>query len=404
MFSRVPINIRILFFALFCCAYFLPLTANSQVNYINPRNIGNCLWDGEHDVSPCIQEAIDAAAPKASSVRIPSGRWPLRKVLVLADNVTIQGDVGGSILQPTEDNTSWPVLLVGKVGTRNVLVENITFDGGGPDFSNPKPIIEATGTSKIIFDNIVLRNSRGAGIVLQGGTQFSGIRNSHFLNIGNHWKHTHLKNDRYQAIVFCCGKGNVNNFATDNRFDDIGLDALQIANQNSFIALRNSFSLEGYQWRQTQFGDYPAAIFALQSTNVTIRENTIINAPGSGIDAPGLQDSLISQNIISGCGSAGIGIFVGYDKKMQSSHIFIQENTISNNAQWARATFVGGITVSGGSPTEISISGNTVTDTQGIKTQSYGILVRGVTNAATIRADRSNRLTGNRIGERARHE
>ena len=70
-------------------------------------------------------------------------------------------------------------------------------------------------------------------------------------------------------------------------------------------------------------------------------------------------------------------------------------NTVTNNVRWNQASFLGGITIAGGTPSNITISGNTVTDTQPAKTQKYGIYVRHGTNVSNLRVDPDNRLSGN---------
>ena len=364
---------------------------------IEAKGTGNCGWDGKQDVSPCIQQAI-AAAQGAGVVHIPAGTWPLGKAIIATDNITLQGDGDKTVLVPASGNTSEPVLLEIKLHAKNVTVKAITFDGGGAEFPNDKTVISGTSVTHILFDDVTVRNTHGVGLLLQGGTSDSGVQHSRFINLGNHWKVTKERKDRIQGLVFCCGTGNTGNFAIDDRFEDIGLDALQIGNQDGFVARNNTFNLSNDQFRQVKSGDYPAGIFAIDSRNVTISDNTIRNSPGNGIDAPGLQNSTISHNTILGSGSAGIGIFIGYDKKTQAHDDTIVGNTVTNSGQWSQASFLGGITVAGGTPANITISGNTVTDTQSAKTQKYGVFVTRGTSPANLKIDPDNHLAGNLAG------
>jgi hypothetical protein len=369
--------------------------AASAEQVIRAERAGSCPWDGKQDVAPCIQQAINSAAGKGGTVHIPAGEWPIGNAIVAADNVYIEGDSGKTVLKAVPRNEANPVLLKLKNGAKNVIVKGITFDGGGQDFSNDKPVISGTTVTHVVFDDVVVRNTHGVGILLQGGTSNSGVQNSRFVNVGNHWKTTLNRKDRIQGLLFCCGKDNTHNFAVGNHFEDIGLDALQIGDQDDFSAKNNVFDLSNDQFRQLKSGDYPAGIFAIQSRHVTIADNVIRNAPGNGIDAPGLEDSTIYHNTIVGSGSAGIGIFIGYDKKTQAQNVSIVGNTVSNNVHWNLASFLGGITISGGTPSNITISGNTVTDTQPSKTQKYGVYVRRGTQVSNLKVDPDNRLSGN---------
>jgi hypothetical protein len=60
---------------------------------IKARNFGACVWDGAHDVAPCIQAAIGAAAAIGGAiVRLPAGHWPVASALTInASGVGLQG-------------------------------------------------------------------------------------------------------------------------------------------------------------------------------------------------------------------------------------------------------------------------------------------------------------------------
>ncbi len=193
------------------------------------------------------------------------------------------------------------------------------------------------------------------------------MRNSRFVNLGNHWKATYAAKDRIQGVVFCCGEGNRNNFAQNNSFSDIGLDALQFSNQDDFTASNNTFLLENHEHSVVSAPDFPAAIFPLQSTNSKIDGNTICGSQGNGIDAPGLSNTTISNNKISESNSCGIALFMGYDKNTQSEHVYITNNVITDNVR-SGGLCKGGIAIGSGSPHDIVLAGNTVMNTKNQKT------------------------------------
>lgn len=368
--------------------------AEASTRLLDPKRFGNCVWDGAHDVTLCIQAAVNAAGDKAAILRLPPGIWPLGQHVNLPANVTLIGERGQTILGPFSTNKSNPVLING-MNIVNVLIKNIVFDGGGDKFSNPSPLVVITRAQNVIFDNIIVQNTRGAGIFLQGGINNSGVRKSRFVHVGNYWKTTRNRADRLQALVFCCGIGNSGNFAEDNYFEDVGLDALQFSEQSRFTAVDNVFNLENNQHALINSPDFAAAIFPMDSVDSIITGNTISGAQGCGIDAPAFQRSTISRNKISNSQACGIGLFEGYDHRTQTSGISILGNTITNNVHWKASPFRGGITIAGGTPDHIKISRNIISDTQQIKTQSFGIQVISGTKVSDLKIDRSNKIIGN---------
>jgi hypothetical protein len=360
----------------------------------DPRQYGSCLWDGRHDVTPCLQAAVESAAKDGGRVQLPAGTWPLGTALMLRDKVTLAGANSATTLLPTKTNTSDPVLVKG-FGINGASIEHVTFDGGGQDFGNAHALIVITHANDIVIDNITVQNVRGPGLVLQGGITRSVVRNSHFEHIGNHWRTTRKPADRLQAVIFCCGTGNAHNSATGNYFEDIGLDSLQFSDQSYFTASRNTFNLENGEHALMAAPDFPAAIFPMNSIDSVITDNTINGAQGCGIDAPGLRQTGISGNRISNCQACGIGLFLGYDKTTNASDVTITGNTITDNVRWKESPFKGGITIASGSPHDIVITHNVVGNTTALKTQRFGVQVVGNTVVTALSVDSSNELGGN---------
>ncbi len=347
----------------------------SQGLEVSAASFESNLWSGHQDVGPAIQAAInDVSQAGGGIVEIPAGVWDIGAPIQLASNVELVGVGKGATLMPTaSDNGS--VLLLNGYNVHDDLIQNITFDGGGSNFANPNPVIEITIGDNIVFNDITVENSRGIAVLIQGGVQNSGVENSTFVNIGNYWKTTGSANDRVQAVVFCCGTGNTNNFADYNKFSDIGLDALQLSNQNGFSAIGNTFKLQDNQHKLLNTSTYPAAIFAMDDTNALISGNNIYNAQGCGIDAPGLVDSSITNNVISGCYAAGIGLFEDYSGQTQASNVIVSGNSLTNNVQWSKSPFDGQITIYNGSPSNITLSNNNIIQTTKTKYATYAVEV-----------------------------
>jgi hypothetical protein len=382
-----------LFILVFVSFARLCATATGEPAAMAVAAYGNCVWDGRHDVGPCIQQAVEQAAKSGGTVEIPHGIWLIGEAIQMASNVNLRGGADGATLSPTADNNSNPVLLRA-VNFKHIAIENLTFNGGGADFSNGNPIIAATSGQNIVFDHLIVQNAHGIGLLVQGGVSQSGISNSHFNNIGNHWKSTLNAKDRAQAVVFCCGQGNANNFAQNNHFSDIGLDALQFSNQDGFSAASNFFELENGEHRLIRAPDFPSAIFPMYSTNSEITGNSIHGAQGCGIDAPGLSHSSITNNTISASSACGIGLFLGYDKKTQTEYVKLSNNTVTNNVTWNDSPFKGGVTIRGGEPHAIDLEGNTIANTQNKRTQVFAIQVTSDTRLTDLVIGENNKLGG----------
>jgi hypothetical protein len=280
----------------------------------------------------------------------------------------------------------------------NVRVEGVSFDGGGSRHPNAANVIQGYKVSNVTFDGIALRHTRGIGLLMSSDIVGSTIRNSIFEDLGNFWKISHKAVDRKQGVVFCCGGGNRGNAAINNRFSDVGLDALQFTDQSDVVVSGNRFNLENQQRETVKAPDYPAAIFLAHVNRATIQGNTVSHAQGSCIDAPGLTDAAISRNILTECGAAGLGLFDtrSYDGPFVTArHIIVSGNTITNNARWAYSPFTGGVTLGGEEVTDVLLSENIIANTHRAKTQKYGIF--GVTGTAILelKIDSSNRLVGN---------
>lgn len=331
----------------------LSLLAGSRRGVAAP--VSSCVWDGRHDVAPCLQKSINAAA-SGKPLFLPKGRWPLGSALSLASNLTLQGN-GQTTLVALPGNKSNPLLLRG-VNISNVLVAGILLDGGGAMFTSRAPAVKLDHVKKVLFDHITIQHTPGIGIVIEANSADTGVEASTLDDIGNRWKITHNRQDRGQGLVFCCGDSNFGNYAISDHFADIGLDALQLSNQNDFTALKNTFTLEDGQMELLPSPDYPAAIFTPFSSNAIISGNVIDGAQGNGIDAPGLQNSVISSNLIQHCGAAAIGLFSTYDTKAPSHDVIIRSNLMSGNARWKLSKGNGGIVIGRGSSVGLLMQDN----------------------------------------------
>jgi Right handed beta helix region len=365
---------------------------------LNIRDFG-AVCDGVSDDSPAINAAISRAGEHPGSmVFFPASARPcmMSRAIIMPDGITLDASPGSLVIRARADNRSAPLLL--QLGSHD-KIHGLSFDGGGESVSGTANAIQGYRVSGVTLDHISVAHTNGPAVVLSSDIVDSGVWHSVFFDIGNLWKRTHLASDRKPGVVFCCGSGNRGNSAEDNVFEDVGLDALQFSDQASVRVVDNRFTMENGQRRTVAAPDYPAAIFLVRVNQAQISANIIQGAQGAGIDAPGLTNSIIEGNIISGCGSTGIGLFStkGYDGPFTSTdHVEVRSNRIISNTRWADTPHPGGITLSG-SAAHVKLTGNRVTNDDVWRTQKYGVYVVPGTTIDGLTVDGSNELGGNLI-------
>lgn len=370
--------------------------ADPAVETLDIRDFG-ARCDGNTDDYAAIAAALAHAGNHAGGVvSFPPSSKPcmVSHALKVPDNVTLRAAAGTVTVKATSDNMSSPMLLA--VGN-NVRVDGLSFDGGGGDHPNAANVIQGYKVSNVVFDSIAVRHTRGIGLLMSSNIVNSTVHNSIFEDLGNHWKASHEAKDRIQGVVFCCGTGNRGNAATNNQFSDIGLDALQFSDQSEIAVMGNRFNLENGQHAMMAAPDFPAAIFPFHIDRAMITDNVIAGAQGNCIDAPGLTNATISRNTLTGCGSAGIGLFDSHTYPgpiATTDHVMVSNNTITNNGRWEKDRPTGGVTF-GGKVTNVSLVGNTVTDMQLVKTQMYAVYGVVGSTLTGLSIDSSNRIDGN---------
>jgi parallel beta-helix repeat protein len=373
-----------------------PIIATAET--LDIRDFG-AKCDGDTDDYAAIAEVLARAGTHpGSTVEFPPSPAPclVSSVLKSPDNVTLRASPGTVTMKASLANKSRPLLLA--LGN-NTLVYGLSFDGGGEDLPNAANVIEGYHVSNVTIDHIAVRHSHGMAILMSSGIVHSTVSNSIFEDLGNHWKTTRLAKDRVQGVVFCCGTGNQGNTANNNQFSDIGLDALQFSEQSVATIMGNHFSLENGERGIVKAPDYPAAIFIMRVNRGTISGNVIEGAQGNGIDALALTNTTISNNVVTRCGAAGICLFDSFtygDHKVNSDHVTISGNTLTNNGQWRATPHPGGITL-GGTVSNVTLTDNLVADTQLVKTQKYGVYGHVGAILDNLIIDPSNRLDGNAV-------
>lgn len=377
----------------------LPAGAATARTGLNVLDFG-VVCDGKTDDYPAFSRALAQAGQNSGSVLFfPPAAQPCMtsKALRVPDGVTLDAVPGRTVIKAAANNRSNPMLL--EVGNRDT-VRGLSFDGGGDTIPGQPNVIQGYRVQDVTFDHISVIHTSGPAMVLSSEIRNVTITHSRFSDIGNAWKRSRLASDRRPGVVFCCGSGNRGNSAFDNRFEDIGLDALQFSDQSDVRAAGNRFYLENGQRRVVTAPDYPAAIFLLRVDHAAISTNRVEGAQGAGIDAPALTNSTLDGNTISGSGSTGIGLFntKGYDGPLAGSdRVVVRSNTIIGNTAWDRTPHPGGITLSG-SATRITVTGNRIANDGGMHTQKFGLYVLPGTEVSGLNFDDSNQVAGNLIG------
>jgi hypothetical protein len=352
---------------------------------------GSCIWDGAHDVSPCVRAAVVAAVAAGNAeVDLPSGVVPFASNVVPTGGFTLKGRGPGTIWKVLTGNTSNP-LLMSISGVNNITISDMTIDGGGVDFVSGNAVIQAGNASNIVFDHVYIQNSHGIALAFSPNVSNSGFRNGSVTNVGNHWITTGSNADQQQGIIFCCGTqaNNFGNFVTDSSFSLTGLDAISVANQTNFTGSRNRFTNVG--GRYTNGG---AAIYAAVNGSLVMSDNVVNGTYGNGLDVIQTSLAVVSHNDVQFAGAAGISYAQG------SWSSIIGNVSCNNNKNGGISTLQAGIALVGTTipVTETTVAGNTACDNQGTPTQTYGIQEVAGGTYTNVWIDQSNTPDGNVSG------
>jgi len=345
--------------------------------------------DGVTDDYP----AISAAASQAGSGNVKAVYFPpsatkclLSQRVNIPAGVCVVSQPGAATIAPTAGNVSSPLLLNFNTVSA-ACVYGLVIDGGGQDFPNAANVVQAFSGDHVILDSVTIQHTRGIGFLLSTSMTNSGVRNSTFKDVGNHWKTTLSVADRAQGVAFCCGTtaSNFGNFATGNYFADIGLDAVSATAQNDLLVSGNRFELQNNQIATVTSTNYPAAVYVSASFSAVVNGNTINGAQGNGIDSNTTSNIVISGNYVMNGGQSGIALGT-------VANATISGNMTQGNGLWTGSVHRGGIDL-GGANGNVTLAGNV----------SYGNLygVQGFTyltvppSFTSLHIDQSNILDGN---------
>jgi len=245
---------------------------------------------------------------------VPFSKWTRNNGLLL------EGATGAIVAGVAMKEIAGFAILVNS--SSKVLIDGITVENSGS--------VNATG-----------RNNATGGILLEEGTTDFEVLRCDLKNINGNgiWTHSLYKSKR-----------NAHGRIAENKFGDIGRDAIQVGHATEVTVETNTGDRIGYPVAivDAEGGGVPVAIDTAGNTDKSIyRNNHFAEINGKCIDLDGFHDGEVSGNVCENhdepasypFGNYGI-IMNNSNPDMQSRNVLITENTIDG-------TLYGGIFIIG---------------------------------------------------------
>lgn len=276
----------------------------------------------------------------------------------------------------------------------DISIAGLTFQGS-PNDTSPDPLICSWYVNNLLFNNDTFKNIGGIGLLLSN-TSGSTVTGCTFFNIGNATATIAQPTLARQGLAFSTDSdlsATSGNTVTACTFGSIGLDAISATNQINFTASNNSMlnlNSLGTIWATGTAGG--AGVYLSNVSNAVVQGNSITGASGNGIDILQVQTIDIANNVVAGCDSAGIAVAAVNGATLEGN------TSINNNQLLNHFLQVGGISIVGDATTpssHVTLVGNTATDTQAIKTQTYGLQITPGTQITDLSVANNNVLSGN---------
>lgn len=341
------------------------------------------------------QKALTAAgASTTKRVVANNGTCLFNRVAVLPAGITISGN---ATFKATTGNTTNPSILALADDT---AAEGLTFTADG----NGQVLVLAYNASRVKVLGATFRDTLRAGLGFSGSNTVE-VTGTRFSNIGNGWKITNSGADRRQAMWICCTVGSATSFnyrITGNQFENIGLDPLSLGDTRNAVVEGNTCIQTAAQSQRLTVTDYattadfPSCYYVNNSENIALSGNTAKDAPANGMDIVKTKGLAITGNTIEGSGTAGVAV-------AQSRGVTLSGNVVRNNVKQVLPGWLGNYPPQGAigirdNSSDITISGNVLTDDQATHTQTHGLWLDPAGTVTNVVISGPNVYAGNTAG------
>lgn len=343
--------------------------------------------DDVTDVSAGIIQALQDAAASGDMLYWPKdkGAYMCGFTVPLPSDVTILAEAGATVkpLARNEEN----VLVFSTSGQSNIKMLGLTIDGNLADpATSGNNVVQFYECHDVTIEGCTFQNTRGIALQLSTTIVNFRIQNNRFLNMGNP-----DENNDHETIVLSEGTPGSSRslIVSDNIFDHVGKGCLSIQNTWDVIITGNISRISRAGFLYTLPGDCRRFMIV---GNESYAGPTDDEPYANGLDLVNLFESTIVGNTMCNNSAAGIGLF-------NCADISVVGNVCNNNHLQPSAILNAGIFIRNdlGTSARITLSGNTCSDTQPVKTQGYGLLYDP--NIPDLIIDESNVFAGNAIAE-----
>jgi len=364
-----------------------------QMGNINGGSVSvkqfGAVGDGVTDDTVAIQAALDTASGGFANIIIPANhKFMVSQRLVVGSNTSISGK--GTIAATSGNLVANGKLLGVLAGVDNVIIEDITLEGNG----DLTPLNWLYNSTNVSFRRVSFINHTGIALFAAENASDIVIDDCTFNTIG--FSTGVAGADAKQAIAFGGGTSTHDSITiTNNKFYSIGLDCISFGSFRDSRITGNVHADENC-YALIYSGGAGISSRLIISDNVARTAVKVVGSArpdGIGIDLPKISDSVVSNNVCSGCASAGLGIF------LDGSNVDVIGNVCNDNNQQSVGPYESGIVVKLTTGT-INLSGNICGNRVG-STQSQGI-VYDKNQEGNIWIGSSNNLVNNPIQIQAR--
>jgi hypothetical protein len=318
--------------------------------------------------------ALTAAIATGANVYLPAGTYLISAQSSPRSNQTVFGEGAQTILKVAPGTYLSGSQFFSISSKDSVTIRDLTFDGNkGNIGTGRRQITTVFQSTNVTFRNVRFQNCEGICILLSTSASDFTVDHCGFFNCGGNPNNS--DGYRRQGIAFSNGGAYRRIKLTDNTFSTQGLDSISLAGcfdvEISGNVLENVYSF----------------VFSNPGTaqtcgNVNIVDNTVDKAGEFGVVSGSVPANTIGLTYVNGgviagntfntldCGAISIGA--------NCTSFEVVGNVIVNPGQ-ATTLWICGINIGGSqiasNTSNITVSNNTVVDTNGTALMQYGIIV-----------------------------